>query len=223
MKKMSIIISIAFIFSACATYKKLDLNKLTFGMTTEQVIRVAGSPNRVLSARQTEEGYQEVLEFRTAYDEVYALEFWNDYLTGYEYLYEDVAYVAPVHPPTLMPEYGRPIYIINNYQSSNRPNRPNRPSPEKPNRPDRPNRPAPERPGSTNRPSTSSRPETGGSSQSERPAADRPGQSTTSRPSNQSQTSGRGTTTRQTDTSGSSQSSGRSSGTSSRSSGTRTN
>ncbi len=123
MKKLSILICIAFLLSACATYKSLDLNQLTFGMTTEQVIRVAGKPNRVLAARQTNEGYQEVLEFRTGYGEIYALEFWNDYLTGYEYLQDEVIYVAPVHPPMSFPQYGRPVYIINN-----RPTQPNRSS-----------------------------------------------------------------------------------------------
>ena len=207
MKKISIIICIAFILSACATYKRLDLNNVTFGMTTEQVIQVAGKPNRVLSARQTEDGYQEVLEYHTSYGEVYALEFWDNYLTGFEYLHDEVVYVAPMHPPVHYPPYGRPVYIINNRppQRPNRPNRPNRPSqPSRPSTPSRPSPGRPERPTESNRPSQPNRPESGGSLQTERPTgSNRPGQST-SRPENsrpsQSQTPDRGTLTRPAET-----------------------
>lgn len=209
MKKISFIICIAFLLSACATYKRLDLNRLTFGMTTEEVTRIAGEPSRVLSVRQTSEGYQEVLEYRTRYDEVYALEFWDNYLTGYEYLYDDVVYVAPMHPPVNYPIYGRPIYVIDNNRPPSRPNRPNRPSqpstPSQPSRPTAPNRPSQDR----ERPQTN-RPESGGSSQTDRPTeSNRPGQST-SRP-NQSQTPGRGTSTRPAETPNNSSSSGRTS------------
>ena len=124
MKKIATVICFVFLLSACATQRSLNLNKLTFGMNVDQVVRVAGQPNRILSARQTPEGFQEVLEYRTNNNEVYALEFWDDYLTGYEYLYSDVAYVVPAQPPVQRPEYGRPVYIINNVQ----PNRPGRPT-----------------------------------------------------------------------------------------------
>lgn len=133
-------------------------------MTKYQVEKVAGLPNRVLAINETEDGYQEVLEYRTASNEVYALEFWDDYLTGYEYLYEDINYVAPLYPPMIYPPYGRPIIVIppgNNHP--NRPNQPNRPSqPNRPNRPNQPNRPSqpnrPNRPNQSNRPGQTNRP-----------------------------------------------------------------
>jgi len=126
MKKIIITMLIAVLFTACATYKSLDLSKLSTGMTIEQVKSAVGEPERILAINDKKEGRQEVLEYRTSRNEVYALEFWNDYLTGYEFLYDDVTYVAPIYPPAIWPNYGRPIYII--------PNRPNKPTP--PSRPE---------------------------------------------------------------------------------------
>ncbi len=131
MKRIIFAMMIAVVFASCVTYKSLDLNKLATGMTKEQVKDMMGEPDRVLAINDKEEGRQEVLEYRTSRDEVYALEFWNNYLTGYEFLYDDVTYVAPMAPPVIWPDYGRPIYII-----PERPNRPNRPS--RPNSPSRP-------------------------------------------------------------------------------------
>lgn len=198
MKRMIYMVLTAFLLVACGTYKALDLSKLTFGMTTGEVIRIAGSPQRILSARDTPEGYQQVLEYRTAYDEVYALEFWDDYLTGYEFLYDDVIYVAPALPPPHFPAYGRPVYVVPPDRPHNRPdkpglsNKPERPTqPERPNRPEQPSRPSPpERP---NRPSesTPSRPGRPGQSQT-------PGRGELTRPAeiNQQQ-SGRENTSRE--------------------------
>lgn len=181
MKKIIIALLTIVSITACGTYKTLDLSTLTFGMTTQEVIRIAGKPQRILSARNTPDGYQEVLEYQTRYNEVYALEFWDNYLTGYEYLYDDVVYVAPVAPPSYFPEFGRPIYI-----------RPDRPRPDKPgvsNRPERPERPSqpgrPGRPEQPGRPSEPGRPE-----RPERPTQTRPGrpeQSSPSRPSRPAQ------------------------------------
>lgn len=125
MKKGLFIVILSAILMSCASYKSLNLNRLTTGMTKAQVEAVAGLPDRVLAVNQTENGYQEVLEYRTSRSEIYALEFWDDYLTGYEFLYDDVAYVPPMAPPMFIPDYGRPIIIIR--PDNNRPNRPNRP------------------------------------------------------------------------------------------------
>jgi len=146
MKKVIFAVIMAVVFTACGTYKSLDLNKLTTGMTKEQVETVIGKPDRILAVNDKKEGFQEVLEYRTSRDEVYALEFWNDYLTGYEFLYDDVNYTASVAPPAMWPSYGRPIYII----PGNRPNRPTPPTRPEVNRPNltkptlglRPSRPA---------------------------------------------------------------------------------
>jgi len=129
-------------------------------MTKAEVEQVAGLPSRILGFNESEDGIQEVLEYRTSRDEVYALEFWNDYLTGYEYLYDDYnyQYIPPVGPPAYYPDYGRPIVVI-----PGRPDRPNRPN--RPNKPSQPNRPSPSQPnrpgggnnsnsGNTGRPST---------------------------------------------------------------------
>lgn len=159
MKRIVYLMVLAVVAGSCAMYKSLDLNSLTTGMTKAEVRAIVGPPDRILAVNNTEKGYQEVLEYRTSRNEVYALEFWNDYLTGYEFLYDDVNYVPSVVPPMWYPEPGRPIIPPGYY-----PNRPNRPS--QPNRPNRPSQPStPSRP---NRPSQPSRPE-----QPSRPSGDK--------------------------------------------------
>lgn len=125
MKKGLFIVILSAIVMSCVSYRSLNLDRLTTGMTKAQVEAVAGAPDRILAVNQTEDGYQEVLEYRTSRDEIYALEFWDDYLTGYEYLYDDVSYVPSVTPPMYWPDYGRPIVIIR--PDENRPDRPGRP------------------------------------------------------------------------------------------------
>ncbi len=105
------IVLLLLIVTGCGTYQTLDLQRLTIGMNKEQVRHTIGSPSRILVVNDTNEGYQEILEYRTGRNEVYALEFWNDYLTGYEYLYEDVTYYPPITPPLYYPEYGRPVVV----------------------------------------------------------------------------------------------------------------
>jgi len=161
MKKIIFLLFTSIILTACGSYRSLDLGRLTTGMTKGDVEYVAGPPSRVLAVNQTKQGYQEVLEYRTSRSEVYALEFYDDYLVGYEFLYDDIDYVAPA-PPLIMPDYGRPIVIIQGNNRPNHPNRPNRPSqPNRPNRPNQPNRPSepnrPNRPGSDSRPSEPNR------------------------------------------------------------------
>ena len=153
----------SFLLVACGAYKYLDLGMLTTGMTVAEVENLMGAPDRVLAVNKKDGYIQEVLEYRTARNEVYALEFWDNYLTGYEYLYDDVTYIPPVAPPMVFPDYGRPIYIYppdHHPSHPNRPNRPNRPGSNRPesNRPSRPESNRPSRPES-NRPE-SSRPTT---------------------------------------------------------------
>ena len=154
MKRVLFFASVVFILSACVVRKNLDLSMITYGMNVDQVVDIAGNPNRVLVARQTVNGYQEVLEYRTRYSEVYALEFWNNYLTGFEHLYSEVPYVEPVRPPVVFPEYGRPIVIIHNHNNPGRPQY--RPNDNRPHvQPNRPTQSA--RPTETNRPTQSTR------------------------------------------------------------------
>ena len=84
MKKISLFILASFLLVACGAYKYLDLGMLTTGMTVAEVENLMGPPNRVLAVNKKDGYVQEVLEYRTARDEVYALEFWDNYLTGYE-------------------------------------------------------------------------------------------------------------------------------------------
>lgn len=140
MKKILFMIMLSVMLVSCGAYKALDVNKLSTGMTKQEVEYIIGPPERILAVNDKKEGMQEVLEYRTSGDEVYALEFWNDYLTGYEFLYDDVRYTPSLYPPTIWPDYGRPIYIIQG-------NRPNRPTP--PNRPNPPHRPEINRPNMT--------------------------------------------------------------------------
>lgn len=157
MKKISLILVVSFLLVACGAYKYLDLGMLTTGMTIAEVENLMGPPERVLAVNKKDGYVQEVLEYRTGRNEVYALEFWDNYLTGYEYLYDDVNYLPPAAPPMIFPDYGRPIYIHPDHRP-NRPNRPNRPSRPESNRPSRPesNRPESNRPSrpESNRPQT---------------------------------------------------------------------
>lgn len=171
MKRIGLIIVTSFLLVACGAYKYLDLGMLTTGMTVAEVEYLMGPPARVLAVNEKDGYVQEVLEYRTGNNEVYALEFWDDYLTGYEYLYDDVNYLPPASPPLIFPDYGRPIYIYPpGHPHPNRPNYPSRPN--RPSRPSRPesNRPAPNRPSrpeSTRppvRPSESTRPSDSGTS-----------------------------------------------------------
>ena len=188
-------------FSACVTYTSLNVNSLRSGMTVQEVRYHYGTPYRIITSTNTINGYLEILEYRNGRS-IYALEFWDDYLVGYERVYSN--YITPVAPPSYWPSYGTSVLVIrerhNSYYRPNRPpvnNRPpiiNNPPPghgiANPNRPGvdsnrpgivDPNRPGIDssRPGSTgnnNRPGVdSSRP--GSTGNNNRPGVDssRPG------------------------------------------------
>ncbi len=119
MKRILFFFSILLVLTSCGTYRSLDINKLSTGMTIAQVEYISGPPYKILASNNTHNGNQIVLAYRTYNNDTYALEFWNNYLVGYEYLYNDVQYVPAPAPPTYMPPMGRPIMIIDN-----RPGRP---------------------------------------------------------------------------------------------------
>lgn len=171
MKKIIFLFIISLLLVACGSYKTVDLGKLTTGMSKAEVEYRIGPPERVLAVNDKREGFQEVLQYRTNRDEIYALEFWNDYLVGYEFLYDDVTYIPALAPPVVYPPRGRPIYIINDSRPG-RPNPPARPQPS-PNEP----RPGTPRPGSSGSNSSGSRPSTRPESGNSRPST-RPGTST---------------------------------------------
>ncbi|MCD7978805.1 MAG: outer membrane protein assembly factor BamE [Tannerellaceae bacterium] len=156
MKKIVCLTIIAVLLVVCGTRRSLNIDRLRTGMTKAQVENIAGSPDRLIAVRETDEGYQEVLGYWTSGGEMYALEFWDDYLTGYEYLYDEVQYY-PSPYPAYFPPYGRPIYM---YSRDPRPpyyGRPpynNRPNYNNNNRPGTTNPGNTDRPGNTNRPGT---------------------------------------------------------------------
>lgn len=164
MKKLSLVILTSFLLVACGAYKYLDLGMLTTGMTIAEVENLMGPPERVLAVNKKDGYVQEVLEYRTGRNEVYALEFWDNYLTGYEYLYDDVNYLPPAAPPMVFPDYGRPIYIYPPDHHPSHPNRPSRPESNRPSRPEsnRPGRPETSRP--QTKPSEVTRPSNSGTS-----------------------------------------------------------
>jgi SmpA / OmlA family. len=65
MKKLISFLIISVVFISCGMFKTLDLSKLRTGMTKEQVVQAVGDPSRILAVNNTQNGYQEVLEYRT--------------------------------------------------------------------------------------------------------------------------------------------------------------
>lgn len=175
MKKIVYLFSLMLALQSCGSYRSFNLNKLRIGMSKEQVIATVGYPERVLAVNDSRQGYQEILGYRTHRDEIYALEFWDDYLTGYEFLYDEVQYVPAPRPP-YFPEYGRPIVVIPGRPGRpdyNRPRPPSRPENNRPGRPSgRPDINQPVRPG-----------ERPGTNQTDRPGTNQPGRPT-DRPDN---------------------------------------
>ncbi|MDH6355567.1 hypothetical protein M2132_001912 [Dysgonomonas sp. PH5-45] len=117
MKKFIYILLVAFAVSSCMVTQTVDPNKLTMGMSKSEVAYRIGNPERVLAINSTPEGYQEVLQYRSYDNEVFALEFWDDYLTGYEFLYDDNAYIArPM--PSIRPPMGAPLIVGGHYHNN---------------------------------------------------------------------------------------------------------
>ena len=159
MKKfIPVFILLILLLSACGTYRTITVSRLKLGMSKADVEHMFGPPKRILSVSQTEYGYQEVLEYKTSNDEIYALDFMNDQLVGYEFLYDDIDYIPPMpQPVVIVHDYpGRPIARPPKPRPPVRPVPPVQPVP--PARPS-PDNVTPSRPQS-NRP-TPSRPETG--------------------------------------------------------------
>ncbi|MDL2290439.1 hypothetical protein LJB95_03445 [Paludibacteraceae bacterium OttesenSCG-928-F17] len=193
MKKAICFLITVFLLAGCVAVRTVDFSRVTFGMSKAQVRDLIGAPERVLAARQTNQGYQEVLQYRTPYDEVYAFEFWNDRLTGYQHLYDDGPIYVPGPPPVVFPPVGHPIFP--DYPPSGKPRpqpappvRPS-PTPRPPSRPENPTQPSRPNPGTSN-PTQPSRP---GPSTPDRPGASNP--VTPSRPATSAPTTRPGSST----------------------------
>ena len=115
MKRYFVII-LLFTFTSCVTYTELSVNSLKSGMTVQEVRYSFGTPYKILTARNTISGYIEVLEYRRG-REVYALEFWDDYLVGYEIIRG--SYITPVAPPLYRPAYGTSVLVIRDRHNHN--------------------------------------------------------------------------------------------------------
>lgn len=88
---MKKVISVLFILliTACNIYKKIDLAKLSLGMTKQQVSQALNKkPDNLIGAKQYPSGSLEVFQYTRNYDiiptsrdECYWLYFWNDSLS----------------------------------------------------------------------------------------------------------------------------------------------
>ncbi len=113
---------------ACGTYRTITVDRLKIGMTRAEVEHIFGRPKRVLAVSQSEYGYQEVLEYETSNNELYALEFMNDQLVSYEFLREDIVYIPPPPAP-------QPVIIIHEHPYPNYPKPVERPPVARPSPP----------------------------------------------------------------------------------------
>jgi hypothetical protein len=120
MKQILYLFMLSFFVCGCKTIgytETYDIRNLTVGMTKSEVFSLIGPPERYLSIARTSYGYEEVLQYRNVYNELYALEFLNEYLVAADYIYEDSW--SPMYPTTGRPAAGKPVF-----PSSYRPNQP---------------------------------------------------------------------------------------------------
>lgn len=215
MKKILGLIFAIALLTSCASTRVSPIDQLTIGMSKRDVQYTIGPPDRLIEAHYVNGEYLEVLQY-TVYGDVYALEFWNDYLTSSEYLYADRGYyyAPPAYPPSYYGDRGRPIIIINrppNYRPGQNTRPPNSGRPEGNTRP-----PGSGRPENNTRPPSSGRPESGRPSENTRPSNPNSGrgESSSSGRGESTNNAGRGSSTRES-TRGSSSSSESSRGSSS--------
>lgn len=187
-----------------------NFKNLTVGMSKSEVEYWIGPPELYLSVIRTSQGIEEVLQYRNIYNEVFALEYFNDYLVSANYIYSGSWY--PMYPPVNYPGFGRPVFPPGY--------RPNRPAPRPPGWAN-PKPPVNPRPPAEVRPPSNS-----GGGNTRPPASTRPGSNTrpsgSTRESSQSRESTgsssirQGTTTRENSGSSESTSRGTNSSSSSR-------
>lgn len=158
MKQIIIIFMISILLSSCNTTMTVgDIRTLDVGMSRAQVDAYWGNPRRLITVEYTREGVFEVYEYNSYYREVYAVQFLNGFVVGYDILYKDF-YTRP-RPNSVPNRPNRPSSPNNRPnrpqepdRPSNQPSRPNQPNrlnqPNKPDQPDKPNRPS--RPGNEN-------------------------------------------------------------------------
>ncbi|MDR0864682.1 MAG: hypothetical protein LBO74_07090 [Candidatus Symbiothrix sp.] len=188
MKKIVFLLFWTLFATGCSTtrnnYPIDNYKHLTVGMSKSEVEYWVGPPECYLDMRRTAYGYREILQYRNIYNEVYALEFLNDYLVSADYIYGDIWH--PMYPVAQRPPFGRPIF-----PPGYRPNYPP-PSPPSHIRPPQDNNNNTSRPPSNPRPPSSSRPPANTPPPTTLPATPLP--PATTRPSTGSTNSGREST-----------------------------
>ena len=108
-KSILLLFPLLFMLSCVGTNKTVSVNRLKMGMTKADVEYMFGPPERILVVFMTDFGYQEVLAYKTYKNEVYALEFVDDRLVGYEFLHEAVEYTPrPITQPVVIHNYIQP-------------------------------------------------------------------------------------------------------------------
>ncbi len=107
MKTSTFLLLLLMFLAACGTSRMVTVDRLRLGMTRGDVEHMFGPPQRILVVSQTEYGYQEVLQYKTHSNELYALEFVNDQLVRYEFLGDDMEYIPLPPPPPIVvyPDY----------------------------------------------------------------------------------------------------------------------
>ncbi len=196
MKKIVYILVATLVLTGCSISRNSqadNFKRLTIGMSKGEVEYWIGPPELYLSVTRTPYGIEEVLQYRNIYNELFALEFVNDYLVSADYIHSGAWY--PMYPVANRPPHGKPVFPSHYKPNKPAPSRPpantNRPSGDAINPSDvsgRPsgisNRPSiEERPsGTNNRPAVNERPSQNGSTT--RPSTNtRPATNTNSRPS----------------------------------------
>jgi hypothetical protein len=187
MKKIVYLLFWTLFAISCSTthnnYPIDNYKQLTVGMSKSEVEYWVGPPECYLDLRRTTYGYREILQYRNIYNEVFALEFLNDYLVSADYIYGEIW--RPMYPIAQRPSFGRPIF-----PPGYRPNYPP-PSPPSNVRPPQDNNNS--RPPSSTRPPANSQPDNTRPPASNQPDNTRPPASTTRPPAN-STNSGREST-----------------------------
>ena len=171
--KLVILLFVPFLFFACGAFKTVDMNKLTIGMSKDEVRSVIGDPDRVLFAGAVDDGYEEVVQYRTVNNEIYAVTYWNNRLESYEFLHEEPNYppgnaVAPGPAP-------RPPYQPNPRPPANRPGTGN----DRPGNGHNPGRPG----GNETRPGDNNNGRPNGNTSRPGTSENKPGQNNNGRPS----------------------------------------
>ncbi|MDL2223676.1 hypothetical protein LJB98_06260, partial [Bacteroidales bacterium OttesenSCG-928-M11] len=117
MKKILFILVAIVLLQGCVTsgYRTYDIKDLRVGMTRYEVENLIGPAERVLSIRWTNLGYEEILQYRNYYNQLFALEYIEGILVGADYIYDGGWY--PMY--NTRPDYGRPVFP--SHYSPNRP------------------------------------------------------------------------------------------------------